>query len=260
MTKNAVATAESTAVAAFDDETAFDTGDNGFENVTSSDILIPRITILQKLSPQLSKGDPLYIPEAEAGDICDVATGQVFKEMVVVPCYYAMNYLEWHNQRGKGLVANHGTNAAVLKNTTQDEKRRNVLPSGNIIQETAQFYVINLSADGRRSFVPMVSTGLKHARKWLTLLTTRKLQRKDGSSFTAPLWFSSWVLTTVEERNDMGSWYSFKFTPGDSILKLDPSKGLLNEAMAFHQQIADGAARGDIANDSEEAAKADIPF
>lgn len=253
MAKNdVVATSASSNVAVFIDDSML-SGPTGFENVGASDLLIPRISVIQKLSPQLDKNDPAYIAGAEYGDIVDVGTGQVFKEMVVVPCYYAMNYLHWGARgSGKGLIANHGTDASVLKGTTQDERRRNAFPDGSYISETAQFYVLNLSANGRRSFIPMSSTGLKHARKWLTLMTSERLPRPDGSQFQAPLWYRSWVVTTVEEKNAQGSWCSFKFTPGEPILALDPSKGLLKEAMAFHKQVADGEARGELATEAED--------
>src|SRR6185436_3026623 len=41
-------------------EAAFDTEDTGFENVQASDLIIPRYSILQGLSPQVTKGKPEY--------------------------------------------------------------------------------------------------------------------------------------------------------------------------------------------------------
>ncbi len=69
------------------------TGGNGFENVSAKDLLIPRLTILQKMSPQIDKSDPKYISGAEYGDFCDTGTGEIFKDLVVVPCFFAMVYL-----------------------------------------------------------------------------------------------------------------------------------------------------------------------
>ena len=66
------------------------TGGNGFENVSAKDMLIPRLTILQKMSPQIDDSDPKYIKDAKYGDFCDTGTGEIFKEMTVVPCFFAM--------------------------------------------------------------------------------------------------------------------------------------------------------------------------
>lgn len=238
------------------------TGGNGFENVSAKDLLIPRLTILQKMSPQIDKSDPKYISGAEYGDFCDTGTGEIFKDLVVVPVFFAMVYLEWGpRSSGKGLIHNHGTNASILSQTKPDEKRRMVLPNGNYIAETATWYVLNLSANRRRSFIPLTSTGLKHSRRWMTLLTNERIKRPDGSEVIPPLWFRSWNVTTVEEKNNDGSWKNWKFDPSDPILALDPSKTILREAKEFYEQARDGLVQGDVAAAAEEHAKSDdIPF
>lgn len=264
MAKNEVVAAGPSEVPAIFVDDEMMSGPNGFENVTAKDILIPRLTILQKMSPQIDKSDPAYITGAEYGDFADTGTGEVFKESItVVPCFYALVYLEWAPRgSGRGLVANHGTDASCLKNATPDEKRRLVLPNGNYIAETATYYVLNLTANGRRSFIPMTSTQLKHARRWTTLLTSERLKRPDGSEFQPPMWYRSWNVTTVEEKNNDGAWKSWKFTPADPILALDPSKSILHAAKEFYEQARDGIARGDIASVAEEHAKSEteVPF
>lgn len=262
MTKNAVVAGTAAGLPASFVSDEMLSGPTGFENVSASDLLIPRLTILQKMSPQIDKGDPKYITGAEYGDFCDTGTNEVFKEMAVIPCFFSMVYLEWGPRgSGKGLVANHGTDASILKNCTPDDKRRMTLPNGNYIAETATWYVLNLSANNRKSFIPLVSTGLKHSRSWLTRLTSERVRRPDGSEFQPPMWFRSWNVTTVEEKNNDGSWKNWKFSPGEEILKLDPSKALLRSAMDFNKQVSDGMARGDIANDAENSARSvETPF
>ena len=50
---------------------------SGFEEVTSSDIQIPFIRIIQALSPQLKKTDPGFIQGASQGDIFNTVTKKV---------------------------------------------------------------------------------------------------------------------------------------------------------------------------------------
>jgi hypothetical protein len=261
MSKNAVVAAEGSKElsAVFIDDSMFD-GNTGFENVSAKDLLIPRITILQKMSPQLEKGKPEYIQGAEYGNFCDTGTGEAFPELVVVPCFFAMQYLEWAPRNtGKGLIKNHGTDASCLKNATPDEKRRMTLPNGNYIAETASFYILNLSANGRKSFIPLTSTGLKASRRWLTLLTSERLKRPDGSEFQPPLWYRSWKVTSVDEQNAEGSWKAWKFSPGDPILALDPTKSLLNEAREFNKQASEGLVQGDVSQ-TQEHSTTEVPF
>ena len=48
----------------------------GMENITSEDMQIPFMRILQPLSPQLIKTDSKFIKGASAGDIFNTVTGQ----------------------------------------------------------------------------------------------------------------------------------------------------------------------------------------
>lgn len=246
-----------TAVAAAGDFSAFEGAPSGLENVTAQDLIIPRITILQALSPQLQKSKPDYNPIARQGDFCDTATGELWSdEMYVIPCFYARVYLEWAPRAsGGGLVANHGTDASVLDKCTPDEKRRLITPNGNLIAETATFFVKNMSANGRRSFIPLSSTQLKNGRKWMTVICNERLKRGDGSEFMPPIYFRSWKAIPVEQSNSQGSWFGWKFEPSKNILELDPSKSLLKECIEFHEQARDGLVRGDVEGAAEEAAR-----
>src|SRR5271170_5598922 len=114
---------------ALDDE-LLKMGGDGTENVKAKDVLIPRFTILQALSPQVVKKKAEYIEGAEVGDFCNVATGDIYKETAtVIPCHFATSYIEWAKNRG-GLHANHGDNPSVMDKTTRNERNENVLPDG----------------------------------------------------------------------------------------------------------------------------------
>lgn len=233
------------------DPSMFEGLPTGYENVTAKDLIIPRLVILQGLSPQLDKNKPEYIRGASSGDFCDVATSEIWKEgITIIPCYYATVYLEWAPRAsGKGLVANHGTDAEKAhKHATLNEEKRWVTKDGNIISETATFFVLNMSAGGRRSFVPMTSTQLKNARQWMTVISNEKLTRKDGSQMQAPLFYRSWEAYSVGQSNAKGSWNGWKFRPGKPILELG-GKALLDEAVEFNKQAKEGLVQGDFAGD-----------
>ncbi len=58
----------------------------GLENITTEDMQIPFIRIIQALSPQLQKDDPLYIKGAEQGDIFNTVTQEMYKADEGVTC------------------------------------------------------------------------------------------------------------------------------------------------------------------------------
>lgn len=225
----------------------------GLENVGASDLLVPRISILQALSPQLKSSKTEFIKGASAGEICDVGIGETFPDGILfLPVYYRKDYLEWApRSSGKGLINIH-TNPNILDETTRDDKNKPILPNGNYVAETAQFFGFNLTADGRQSFLPMASTQLKKARQWLTLATGEKLSRADGSSFQPPLFYRTYMLTTAEESNAEGDWFGWKVERSLTLPELEAEghdwRELMNWAGLFKQSLERGQSKGDTRN------------
>lgn len=229
----------------------------GLENVTSADIIVPRLNILQSLSPQLNPKKPEFINGSSVGDICDVGTGEIFKEGILfLPVYYRKDYLEWApRSSGKGLVAIH--DSSILDECTKNDKNQYMLSNGNYISETAQFFGLNITAKGRKSFIPMTSTQLKKARRLLTLSTGEKLDRPDGSTFTPPLFYRAYNLTTVVESNNEGEWSGWKVERGPTLPELAEQLGLdwvalKEEAVKFLETLRAGNAKGDLSEVAEE--------
>jgi hypothetical protein len=227
-------------------------GNLGAENVHAKDILIPRLTILQKLSPQLAKKKAEYIEGADLGDFCNVATGDVFKEaVIVIPCHFITNYIEWGKGRS-GLVNNYGDDASILKKCTRNDKNQNILPSGNIVSETAQWFcLLQDGASWTRIFIPLTSTNLKHSRKWMTLCRTENVQTQNGEIWKPPLFWRSWKLSAIEDSNDQGDWVTFRPERGESVLDIDPSRKLIRLCMTFYEEVKSNAVRGEIIDEEQ---------
>ena len=234
----------------------------GAEKVTARDLLIPRITILQQMSPQVNPKKAEFIEGAEIGQIIDVALGQIFgSELHFLPVVYRKEWLEWApRSSGKGLVAIH-QDASILDQTQRNDRNQPVLPNGNLIAETAQFFGLNLTAKGTMCFLPLASTQLKKAKKWMTLATGERLQRPDGSEFQPPLWYRAYKLTTVEESNNDGDWTGWRIERDLPIPEYCAAHGLSwpnikERALKFAQDVASGAVRGDVGQEDEEPAAA----
>jgi len=75
----------------------------GSEGVRSSDLTIPRLEMLQDLSPQLKQTDPLYNPDAEVGDIINSVTKKLMgKSVTIVPVYFRKEYIIWKSRKAGG--------------------------------------------------------------------------------------------------------------------------------------------------------------
>lgn len=225
-------------------------GGEGFENVSASDILLPRISILQAMSDQLKKKHALYIEGASVGDFIDLALNKVLPNpLALVPCFFATVYLQWGpRDSGRGLVMNHGTDPSIMKKTKRDDMNRNALPNGDYVVETATYFVLYQTEDGdwTQAFLPLSSTQLKNSRRWMTRLGAEKVARPDGSKFKPHIYYRAWIATPVDESNAKGDWVGWSFEPGEPINDIDPSKELLAVAKEFCHQAKVGLVKGDV--------------
>jgi|TARA_R110001583_G_scaffold155716_1_gene307378 hypothetical protein len=185
----------------------------GLENVTPEDLIIPQLKIAQKTNKEVDENDGAYITGLQVGDIMNNITGEIYrsdKGIAVIPIAYKRVFLEFRTRdEGGGFIALH-ENPGILSETTRT-KGLDLLPSGNYIQTTANHYVL-LIEDGKAVpvMIAMSSTQLKKSRRWLANMTSIRMTKQDGGSYTPPSYSHTYQMTTVPEKNDKGSWYGWK--------------------------------------------------
>lgn len=202
-------------------------GASGFENVTQGDLGVPFINILQTKSAEVDKTHKDYatkrIEGAEAGDIINTVTRKVIAKcekgsITVIPAFYEKTYVEWKANRG-GLVKIHRNPGILDEVTGKTEKNENILRNGNLLIETASFYVLlRDEAVVTQAVINMMSTQLKNARLWLNLAMGIKV---GPQRVTPPLFSHHYILSTVLERKDNNSWYGWKVQIGDAVTSRD---------------------------------------
>lgn len=196
----------------------------GLERVTQSDLGIPRIKVIQQLSPEVNTSSKDY----ETKKIEGAAPGMMFnsqsRELLYsgnpfIPCCYWKTFNEFKpRSQGGGFVAAH-TDLSILVKASRGE-RGLVLPGGNELNECANYAILYWSA-GRKKWLeavlPLSSTQLSKSRQLLNRLTAAEL----------PIYANVWRVKTVPEQNTKGSWFGLKFqlfdeeNPSNSRLK-DP--------------------------------------
>ena len=113
---------------------------NGLSDLTAQDYAIPYLSILQKTSPQLDTHD------VKAGQIWNSVTELAANDMIVIPCAYIRNFVEWvPRDMGGGLVGVHSVNE-LPKHSRIDG--RLTTEGGNMLVETANHYVMIVTKDG----------------------------------------------------------------------------------------------------------------
>lgn len=253
--EQAVAKVEtSTAVAIHDSNNAFAEFENaGLENIKSTDILIPRISILQDLSPQVKDNKPEYIQGAKVGMICDVGTGQLIgDELIFVPVHYMKVWLEWYPRKsGKGLAAIHG-DPDILDRCTVNDKRQYTTEDGNLVSETAQLFGLDITNGSiSQVFLPFSSTQIKKCKRLLFLATSERIQTSKGE-ITPPLFYRSYIMTSVAESNSEGDWHGWKIERGLPIPELPNFKAVMESAIKMRKQIESGIVKADMSGEEEE--------
>lgn len=211
----------------------------------ASDFAIPFLQILQNLSPQVKQGHAKQIKGVTAGMIFNTVNSEAFdgqKGIVVVPCFFETVFTEWKSRdSGGGLVAIHDrkTGERLEAQSQRDEKNKNVLPSGNEISRTAQFYVLLVSEGGKASpaIISMSSTQLKVARKWNTAIADAAIVQ-NGREFAAPSFAKKYRLSTWLETKGKDDWFSWKV---EDLGFLDSCEiHLFKKAKDFYLSVSSG--------------------
>jgi hypothetical protein len=186
----------------------------GSENVSSNDIAIPYISILQALSPQVQEGDPDQIPGARASMLyqnVNMITWDGKVGLEFIPFAYDRHINEWvPREKGGGLAAVHDLNTPLMAQTQLNEKKIPTLPSGNALVDTAQHYGLYLHpalGTWEPAIVSMKSSALKKSRLWNSLISQQII---PGTEKTAPRWLYKWTIKTALEVKGDNRWFNFE--------------------------------------------------
>lgn len=250
-------------------------GVSGMEGMRVADIAIPYFVILQKGSPQCDETKDGFmgwvdqkagVSVARAGMIMNSVTLELIDGRgdgtFFVPCGFKSKINEWVAREDKGgFVAEHPVDTPLMRQTSKNEKKQDVLANGHLMVFTADHYVLRLREDGatEKGIMAMSSTQLKKSRRWNALMQGKKLDGKNGK-FTPNSYAFGYKFTTVPESNDSGSWYGWEIEEGDMVTAAEYAEG-----RAFATAIAKGsvvAATNSVANDAVKTAGVDdeIPY
>lgn len=237
----ALATVQEAALPVSLDEMQADAG-MGLEGIGADDQAIPFLTPLQALSPQCQKRTDAYVEGAEPGAFYQSVTGELFdgaEGVLLVPVAYQRRIIEWKPREvGGGFVAAHDPGSNIMDRAVRNEKGKDVLPNGNIVEPTAHHYCLLLKEDGtfEQVLITMKSTQLKKSRKWNSMMLAQKARAKDGSLFTPASYAYVYQATTVAESNDQGSWFGWSISLVGPLT--DPN--VYRAAREFAQAIRSG--------------------
>ena len=217
-------------------------GSAGSEDVGVKDMILPRIDVLQALSPQIKKSDPAYIQGAEQGILYNTVTGELYGSSVeFVPVMFRKEFILWKMRKaGGGFFGAFKTeaeaNAAHCAVTD---------PSSYEVVESHQHFVILLTSTGHRQAVfSMTKSKLKASRTLNTMVQMAEVDR----------FARAYRASTIEAKSEKGEFWNIRISPigyvsqelykmGGDLYKLI-KEGLADVDRDFVEPDAGGVAGG----------------
>lgn len=145
----------------------------GMEDVTANDLIIPRLELVQSLSPARDKTSPAFIPGAEEGSLFNNVTRELYgAEAYVVPVVYKKQWLVWKDRKQGG--GSNGFRGAFNSEQEAKAKIAELAPTEQGLEavETAQHfcYVIKSTGQVEEVVISMAKSKLKVSKRWNSLM------------------------------------------------------------------------------------------
>lgn len=210
----------------------------GAENVGSDDIIIPRIELVQALSPARKRNDPAYIEGAEEGMLFNNVTRDLYgPEVVVVPIFYTKQYLVWKDRKQGG--GTNGFRGAFNTKADAEAAISALNEEGLEAVDTAQHFVLVLH-DGKWSeaVLSMSKSKMKVSKRWNSLM-----RLTDTDSFSRAYKLSAVVETNA--RNEQ--YYNYNISAMGFV-----TKEVYERAEKLYEVISRGGVK--VNTDYEESA------
>lgn len=191
---------------------------SGFEEADRDSFAIPFLRILQDLSPQCKRSEAEYIEGAQAGMLFESAAKSLLQECTVIPVHYRRTFIKWApRSAGGGFQGEYGALSQEVTSAMRDGPQL-VDADGNIYQDTRLHYVLLMDGEQvRPAVIAMASTAIKRSKEWMTRMESQKLRAPSGVTYTPPMHARAWKLSTVIERKNDNSWWTWKIEPAQWI-------------------------------------------
>lgn len=171
----------------------------GNENVSSNDMTVPRLDVLQQLSPQLDPTNPKYIEGAKLGQLFDSLSGDLYDHVWVVNLQYEVRYQIFKKRDfGGGFEGSFDSEAEALAHLDSN----NLTRAQYDVVETAIHKCLMLDENGlpkQPVLIYMSGSKVKVSKEW-----NSSILLKDPR---ADRFASVWTLTAKAEKNKKGQSY-----------------------------------------------------
>lgn len=215
----------------------------GSEGVGMDDITIPRLEIVQSLSPCRDKKDSAYIEGAEEGLLYNNVSRELYGQSVmVVPVLFKKEFLIWKDRKqGGGFRGSYESmeeaNAKIVELVDLGED-----PDGSLdAQDTGQHVCLLCKTDGsiEEIAISMSRSKMKISRQWNTLV-----RMLGGDRFSR-----AYEVKGVDDNNDKNEKFKNFMVSAAGF----PSEKAYFAAEALYTEISTGERELKVSSEQDEA-------
>jgi len=219
----------------------------GAENVTTDDMIIPRIELIQALSPARKKTDAAYIEGADEGMLYNNVTRVLYGESVtVVPVYYTKQFLVWKDRKAGGGGSN-GFRGAFASEALARDAIAQLGEEGLEVSDTAQHFVlVRFGDEWQEAVISMAKSKMKVSKRWNSLI-----RMTNTDSFARAYKLSA--TTETNARNE--SYFNFNIAPLGFV-----QKEVYERAEKLYETIRAGGVKVSNDYDGEVAEAAETEY
>lgn len=223
----------------------------GSEQVGGEDVLIPRIGIIQSLSPERSKKDPAYINGAEEGMMFNSVTRELISDgILAVPIFFRKEWILWRiREEGGGFKG-------VFPTESEAVRMRSSLPGTiDVVDTHQQFCLVSLDrgATWKEAVISMSKSNAAVSKAWNSDI---RIRCADANGITVCDRFATiYSVGAVEKTNEKGTFYVFN----TKFVGFVGDESLYKRAESVYEAISSG--QKDISRDEPTGADdRDIDF
>jgi hypothetical protein len=208
----------------------------GAENVGKEDLIIPRLELVQALSPARDKNHAEFIPGADEGMLYNSVTRELYgEEVTVVPAMYVKEWLIWKDRKKgggfRGAYPSEAEARAVIAGLHDQDPEDD--PADFDAIDTGQMYCLLILPTGKvqQIVVSMSKTKMKVARKWNSLIAL-----SDDDSFA-----KAYKVSSVQEANKKGEkYYNLHVAPAGYV-----TEAIYMAAEKMYEAVKSGTVKAD---------------
>ena len=171
----------------------------GNENVSSKDMTIPRLDIIQQLSPQLDKNDAKYIEGAGLGHVFNSLSGELYEHCFVINLHFETKWQVFKKRKfGGGFEGSFDSEYEAHAHLDAQNLPRDQYD----ISETGIHKCLLLDENGlpdQPVLIYMGGSKMKVSKDWNSAI---RLKDPRADRFA-----SVWTLSSVGEKNRSGQPY-----------------------------------------------------